>query len=819
MRSRWSEPDAAAPIDLRLALPALAVWAGCLTGLWASGWWSLAAVGTASAACLLTAAIRPAHRGIMPLVTLTICFAGAVGISTLQVVRAEADPLVAAAGSWVTVEAVIAADPIPMRDRFAAVRPDPGCAAAGNDDGSACAGRWRVSARARAVERDGSAAESRVTVTMIGSGPTWAQLIPGQVVSVRGSTGPDPFATLPGATMRVRGDVLPIADPPFWQRGAWLARYALAEAASTLGEERGGLLRGLVVGDTRGIPQDLTADAKTAGLTHLVAVSGTHMAIVGGAVLLLLRRFGPRAAAAGSSAAVIGMVVLVGPAPSVLRSAVMGFIGVAAVVTGRSRQALPALAAAVFLLLLIDPTLAVSAGFALSVQATGALILLAPAWERALRRRGIPRGWAAALAIPVAAHIATMPVIAGISGKVSLVAVAANIAVAPIVAPALLTGVACLVTAPWWPRGAEYLARIDSPLLGWISGTAHRLAAWPSATVPWPASPAGVLILAAALVALLLLLRHRPLRAAVLAATVGAGLVLLPAGMVSPGWPADGWLITACDVGQGDGIVLATGSPGLAVVVDTGPEPNAIDSCLTDLGITALGLLVITHLHADHVAGLDGVLKGRRVDAIGVGPDDSSPAALAALRAVADRRNIPVLTLALGSAWQIGDLDMTVIGPARTFHGTESDPNNDSLVMMAERAGVRMLLTGDIERPAQSALLRSGVDLRAEVLKQPHHGSSKLLPELLDAVGARVAVIGVGADNGYGHPAASALAADRSAGITTVLRTDTDGDVQVLLTPAGLATVARGSAAQQRPSSAQASEPTPDRAPDPGDVR
>jgi competence protein ComEC len=114
------------------------------------------------------------------------------------------------------------------------------------------------------------------------------------------------------------------------------------------------------------------------------------------------------------------------------------------------------------------------------------------------------------------------------------------------------------------------------------------------------------------------------------------------------------------------------------------------------------------------------------------------------------------------------------------------------VVLRATHDGVRMLLAGDIERPAQQALLDSGVDLHAEVLKQPHHGSSKLLPRFVDAVGAEVAVIGVGVGNDYGHPAPAALQRDHDAGIATILRTDTDGDVQIVGSDAGLGAIARG---------------------------
>jgi competence protein ComEC len=633
---------------------------------------------------------------------------------------------------------------------------------------------------------------SGASVTIFADGTAWAAVRDGVAVRLRGTAQPDTFSTLPSVVIRARGapEILGQAAP--WTRWATHARDRLAESAGALDADRGGLLRGLVVGDTRGIDAALTADAKTTGLTHLVAVSGSHMAIVAALVLLMLRRFGPRVSGVGVVAAFGVLVLLVGVQPSVVRAVAMGLIAVVAAVVGRSRSGLSALSGTVFTLLLIDPTLAVSVGFALSVQATAGLILLAPVLTRALRRRGMPRGWALLLAIPIAAHLATVPVITAISGRVSLAAIPANIVVAPVVAPALLLGLACLAAGLVWPPAGAFLARLDGPLLGWVTGTAHRLARWPGATVPWSESAVGVAALAATIIAVLVAFRFRTTRAVLLAATVGVAVVVVAAQVVSVGWPGRGWLLTMCDVGQGDGIVLSTDAPGEAVVVDTGPEPAVMDACLDGLGVTTIALLVITHLHADHVGGLAGAIQGRRVEEIAIGPDRSVPASLREIADAARNLGAPVVAVTPGGRWQTDGLRLDVLGPTRRFVGTDSDPNNDSVVLRATHDGVRMLLAGDIERPAQQALLDSGVDLHADVLKQPHHGSSKLLPRFVDAVGAEVAVIGVGVGNDYGHPSPAALQRDHDAGIATILRTDTDGDVQIVGSDAGLGAIARG---------------------------
>ena len=217
-----------------------------------------------------------------------------------------------------------------------------------------------------------------------------------------------------------------------------------------------------------------------------------------------------------------------------------------------------------------------------------------------------------------------------------------------------MIGVLCAVVGPWWPSGGSALARADEPLLGWVSGTAHLLARQVGAAVPWPATGPGVLVLSGLVVSGLLLLRHRRIRALALAAVTGVVAVLLPARVIAlPGWPAPAWLLTACDVGQGDAMVLATDEPGVAVVVDTGPDPALVDGCLDRLGVGTIPLLVLTHLHADHIDGLSGALQGRSVGAIGVGPEIDLGAALAQVRRTAQEHGVPMVALSLGTHWSV----------------------------------------------------------------------------------------------------------------------------------------------------------------------
>jgi competence protein ComEC len=268
-------------------------------------------------------------------------------------------------------------------------------------------------------------------------------------------------------------------------------------------------------------------------------------------------------------------------------------------------------------------------------------------------------------------------------------------------------------------------------------------------------------------------------------AALASTLVLVAAALVarsSPQWPPPGWVLVACDVGQGDALVLHAGA-GSAVVVDAGPDPEVVDRCLKRLGVDRVPLVVLSHLHADHIDGLAGVLRGRAVGEISVGPADDPPGAGRAVAATAHSAGIGLTRATTGERRAVGHLSWQVIWPRRLIRGEGSDANNASIVLLVEVAGVRMLLTGDVEAAAQRALHPVLGDALAgrplDVLKVAHHGSASQSAPLVTGLRPRVAVVSVGAGNTYGHPAPGAMAMLAATG-AAVWRTDQSGDIAVV---------------------------------------
>ncbi|MEP6761662.1 MAG: ComEC/Rec2 family competence protein [Sporichthyaceae bacterium] len=521
-------------------------------------------------------------------------------------------------------------------------------------------------------------------------------------------------------------------------------------------------------------------------------MSGANLVIVVGFALYVGRWLGVRARwlPVLGMFALVGFVVLARPQPSVLRAAAMGLVGLTALVTGRRRGSLAALAAAILALLLLDPWLARSYGFALSVLATAGLLLIAPGWARWMRAKGVPGPLAQAVAVPAAAQVACAPVIALLSGQVSLVAVPANLLVAPAVAPATVLGVLTTIAGSVSDPAARVFGWLAGVPAWWIVSVAQRAAAVPDAAVDWPSTVWGAVALAGVLVSGVLLGRRVAQCPRVLAGCVAVVLVGGLVRFAAPGWPPAGWLMVSCDVGQGDALVLDAGRAG-AVVVDAGPDPRLVDRCLRDLGVERVALVVLTHLHADHVEGLPGVLRGRSVGEVQIGPYDEPAPELAQVIRWTRQASVPLTRAVAGERVRVGPLRWQVVWPLRIIEGEGSTPNNASLVLLVERGDVRMLLTGDVEPAAQRALMARWPVPEVDVLKVAHHGSAQQEQRLLDAAQPRVALVSVGAANDYGHPAASTLSALVRAG-AVVGRTDQDGSLAVVGPAARLRLVTSG---------------------------
>jgi len=733
---------------------------------------------------------RDRRRWARPLAAVLVIGAAAGGASAARVAAISGGPVASMArdGEAAWLEMVVTGDPQPIQSTTDRVD------------------RVKLKARLERVRN----LRVRLPVIVLGDAASWRDLAPSSRIRAFGRLSEPQQMDGTIAVISARGRPILQRGPSALQREATALRAGLRTAVSALGPAERGLVPGIVVGDTSQMPEELSEQFKRAGLTHLLAVSGANLMILVGFLLGLARVVGirgrlPPLLALGS---IVGFVILARPQPSVLRAAVMAVILIVATLTGRQRAGISSLCVAVCLLILIDPWLARSYGFALSVLATGGILVLAPRWADRLSGCGpgsvgaalgtvgrLRRLFAESLAVPAAAQVACLPVLVMLAGQVSLIAVFANLLAAPAVAPTTILGLLTAVMAPASQSGAAFLGHLAGLPASWIVRVAALFAELPGAVLPWQSGPLGAFAAVGFLVIGAVMVRRVRRSRWVGLTCAAAAIVLILRPSLSVGWPPPGWVIVACDVGQGDALVLRLAAH-TGVLVDTGPDPRPVDRCLRDLGVRMLPLVVLSHFHSDHVAGLPGVLNGRAIGEIVVSPLDDPAENAVHVRRWAARARVRVRAAVAGEIWQVGPARLTVLGPrvllgGGQVNGEGSAANNASIVMLAELHGVRLLLTGDIEPPAQAALLSDGGDLHADVYKVPHHGSAYQDGRLLAAVRPRVALVCVGAGNDYGQPAPRTVSALKDSG-ATVLRTDERGDVAVVLAGQALRAVARG---------------------------
>ena len=603
--------------------------------------------------------------------------------------------------------------------------------------------------------------------------------------------GPVALGELPttAATVHARGGIVVIGAPGFIDQVANELRTGLHAAVSNRPPDSAALVAGLTIGDQGQQSPELRAAMQAAGLSHLTAVSGGNVAVIIVLVVTLARwcrlRLGGQVICC--LIALVWFVVLVRPQPSVLRAAVMGAVVLVGLLTGGQRRGAGVLAITIALLIAIAPELAVSWGFALSVAATGGLILWSPSVLQFLQRhlRGWPPALLDGLAVTITAQLVTVPLVIAMGSSVGLAGIPANLLAMPVVPVITVLGLMTAALGTLLPSIAVVTGLLASWCASWIAAVAYAMSSLPLAVIPWPSGLWGAalaLALLGALVCAWRIVRRRYPRGSPLSVRLGfiavfVTVVLLLPWLAAPrGWPMPDWVFAACDVGQGDALVIRT-AQNSAMLVDAGLDGRDVDRCLDRLKVDTLDVVVLTHFHADHVGGLSGAMHGRSVGAVFASPTkDPKGEAVRVEREVA-QRGLALQTVRSGESFQLGGVSWQVLWPSRPLNAG-SIPNNASVVLLIEVDGLRILLPGDIEPEAQSAVMAELGPVHADIAKIPHHGSRFQDAEFAQWAGARLAVVSVGQGNDYGHPAPSAIHQWQLAG-ADIWRTDLQGSIAV----------------------------------------
>jgi competence protein ComEC len=569
--------------------------------------------------------------------------------------------------------------------------------------------------------------------------------------------------------------------------------------ALALPEPHASLAQGVLLGERSALPTDVIDDLNVTNTSHLVVVSGGNVVLVASYITMAFAWIaGRRRALWLSVAAVIAYGALVGLSPPVMRATIMGLLLVVAQLSGRRTDGFTSIAVAGAIMTAIDPAVIRDVSFQLSFAATAGIVWLAsPLRHRILdatawlaRRDALPR-WSASLvadplSVTLAAIIATTPLLALNFERVSLVAVPVNMLIVPAF-PFILASSALAAVGGLIPHAHLALAAPAYAVLSYWLAVARWFADLPAAaaTIRGYSSSVTVAtyaILLATIIAAQRLIRlprvatleeSRPLnlRRARHLAVVAVPAVALVASVGFVARPAATRTldVTLLDVGQGDAILVETPA-GHDILVDGGPGGAVLRALGEELPWRdrSIDIVVVTHPQADHASGLLGVLDRYDVRRVITGPHDADSLVAHALTAAVRDEGLAYDVATASTTIDLGDgVTLEVLAPLPDAPAT-ADPNNDALVLRLSWGDVSFLLASDIEAETERALIASGVDLHATVLKVAHHGSATSTTRaFLDAVQPDVAVISAGADNPFNHPHPDVLARLDATGATT----------------------------------------------------
>ena len=579
---------------------------------------------------------------------------------------------------------------------------------------------------------------------------------------------------------RLRGEYSLLTEPDSWRRQISELRDNFALRISGPTPDSVALVLGLTVGDRSRLSDELTLAMRDLSLSHIVAVSGANLAIAMGAVFFLASALGisrgKRYAAA--SAAALCYAVVVGPEPSVLRAVFMAHVILLCLALGRKSATLVAVSWAALILLAVDPFLAIDFGFALSIAATTGILTLARPLQRILQAK-LPRVLALGIAVSMSAQLFTMPILLMLQPGIPSYSILANLLAMPLLTPITLLGLLAFALQSL-PSTTEYLTMLAAWPAWLIEQLAHMLIDLPFTRLAWPGGQLGVAIATLIVIkvaASLHLTRRRGALAVAAAVLAATSSIFASMESRAASFPSD-WSVIACDVGQGDAMLIR--SEGSVALIDVGPRPQALGACLDQAGISRVNLLVLSHFDMDHVGGLQAIVDCCEIERVLI-PDFEDGREIASIveRQLTAKSELEIYRAAAGLSGQLGRAKWTVLSPG-AIEKSGSDSNAASIAIYFATEDLRLISLGDVPAGVQdriahnhAGMLMANLHLPS-IIKVSHHGAADQSLSFMKTFAPDFAVFSTGHGNSYGHPTEIALDLAREAG-AKIVRTDQSG--------------------------------------------
>lgn len=593
-------------------------------------------------------------------------------------------------------------------------------------------------------------------------------------------------------------------------------RAALGDAIErVLPAPAGGLAAAIVIGLRERVDERLAADFTATGLGHVVALSGWNVAITMAVADRFTKRFPAKWRRPLLIVVAIAYGLFAGASASVIRASFMAAAALIGAASGRPGSGAVALSHAVLALMMLDPAIAADPGFRLSALATAGLLAKSQRWSDRATAFGerlpkqLRKGWSfigGDVAVSLAAQAATLGLVIALFGRVAVWSIPLTLLIAPLIAPATAAAILATIAGELVRMLPPQLAILPS-LLALPATALFSAAAWiaqvgahlPAGGIEVPRAATLAVGLALGAVGIWLLLRDEPQSTAAHAAeeavssrsvtehlAFGIAVLIAISALTSLGSaaPRGSLRITTLDVGQGDAILVEVS--GRRMLIDGGPDPARLSTEL-DRIIPAwdrrIDLLVASHPHEDHLAGLPKLLDRYRISSVIGSEDRGGGPAASSWREILTGSRISYYQVFTGDRFQLGAARLSVLWPDQTYlslpPGNDGRALNDrSIVLRLDIPGFSALFTGDIESDIDARIIRN-ISAPVDLLKTPHHGSKGSSSRaLLNALDPRVSVVSVGVKNAYGHPASETLQRLGERG-AAVERTDLNGTVTI----------------------------------------
>lgn len=568
-----------------------------------------------------------------------------------------------------------------------------------------------------------------------------------------------------------------------------------------LSKEYVGLLSGMLIGETTDISDDTTDNFRNSGISHLLAVSGSNVAlIIAFSNLIIIKIFGKRYSDFISIVFVIFFVLISGASPSVLRAGIMAILNLVANIISRKSDSITNLISSAFFILIVNPLAILNVGFLLSFAGTVGILMFSAEIKNFISKYIKIDFISENISLNFSAQIIILPISLYFFNSVSLIGFIANLFIVPVTSILTFLGILLLVITFVSIKLAKILSVLVNPILKYILVMSEFFSKFDFLNLSLP-KPSPIMIIIFYLLLFLeydnyinkkqiylIRISNMPrsnLNEKIKKCIYAIFIVLIVISSTIKVLPKRYVELTAIDVGQGDSFLMVS-KRGTRILIDGGGSEtsdydvgqNVLMPYLLSRGYMKIDYVFISHAHADHIDGIYTVLSNFKVKKVYISRYLKNDEKIKKLKEIATKKHVEIVKVSEGDFIKIDNIEFKILYPSEDIE--DSNINNLSMIIKAKCNNKTILFTGDAETEVEEILLRKYTKeiLNADILKVGHHGAKTSSSEaFINTVSPKMSLISVGKNNSYGHPNKGVLERLKKAG--EVLMTSKLGEINL----------------------------------------